>query len=76
MQAPPRSGIAAAPNGLNHEQALVQTSTDRGATWSAPINATQAGDRADNPAVAISPDGADVYLLYNGYLDPFRTDSR
>ncbi len=62
--------------GLNHEQALVQTSTDRGATWSAPINATQAGDRADNPAVAISPDGADVYLLYNGYLDPFRTDSR
>jgi hypothetical protein len=59
--------------GLNHEQALVQTSTDRGATWSAPINATQAGDRADNPAVAISPDGADVYLVYNGYLDPFRT---
>ena len=62
-----------ATNGLNHEQALVQTSTDSGATWSAPVNATQALDRADNPAVAISPDGTDVYLVYNAYLDPFRT---
>jgi hypothetical protein len=62
-----------ATNGLNHERALVQTSADGGATWSAPVNATQAGDRADNPAVAISPDGTDVYLVYNAYLDPFRT---
>jgi hypothetical protein len=58
---------------LNHEQALVQTSVDRGVTWSTPVNAAEAGDRADNPAVAISPDGTDVYLVYNGYLDPFRT---
>src|SRR5512132_198882 len=28
-----------AANGLNHEQALVQTSTDSGATWSKPVNA-------------------------------------
>jgi hypothetical protein len=62
-----------ATNGLNHERALVQTSADGGATWSAPVDATQAGDRADNPAVAISPDGTDVYLVYNAYLDPFRT---
>ena len=48
-------------------------STDGGATWSAPVDATQALDRADNPAVAISPDGTDVYLVYNAYLDPFRT---
>jgi hypothetical protein len=62
------------PNGaINQEQALVQTSADGGASWSAPVNATQAGDRADNPAVAISPDGTDVYLVYNAYLDPFRT---
>ena len=59
--------------GLNHEQALVQVSTNQGATWLAPVNAAEAGDRADNAAVAISPDGADVYLVYNGYLTPYRT---
>ncbi len=62
-----------AANGLNHEQALVQTSTDGGATWSSPVNAAETTDRADNPAVAISPNGTDVYLVYNGYLDPCRT---
>ena len=62
-----------AANGLNHEQALVQTSADGGMTWSSPVNAGEAGDRADNPAAAISPNGTDVYLVYNGYLDPFRT---
>ena len=58
---------------LNHEQALVQTSADHGLTWSTPVDAAEAGDRPDNPAVAISPNGSDVYLVYNGYLDPFRT---
>jgi hypothetical protein len=59
--------------GLNHEQALVQTSANQGVTWSTPVNAAQAGDRPDNPAVAISPTGSDVYLVYNGYLQPFQT---
>ncbi len=58
---------------LNHEQALVQTSVNRGLTWSAPVNAAEAGDRPDNPAVAISPNGTDLYLVYNAYLDPFQT---
>jgi hypothetical protein len=58
---------------LNHERALVQTSVNRGLTWSTPVNAAEGGDRPDNPAVAISPDGTDLYLVYNGYLDPFRT---
>src|SRR6266508_3238751 len=58
---------------LNQERALVQTSVDRGLTWSTPVNAAEAGDRPDNPAVAISPNGTDLYLVYNGYLDPFRT---
>ena len=64
-----------AANGLNHETALIQTSTDRGVTWSTPVNGAEAGDRPDNPAVAISPNGTDVYLVYNGYLDPFRTNT-
>ncbi|MGN6173333.1 MAG: hypothetical protein ACTHPS_10310, partial [Streptosporangiaceae bacterium] len=58
---------------LNNEKALVQTSADRGLTWSAPVNAAQAGDRPDNPAVAISPNGTDVYLVYNAYLQTFQT---
>src|SRR5439155_1363661 len=62
-----------AADGLNHGQALVQTSADHGVNWSTPVNAAQASDRPDNPAIAISPDGADVYLVYNGYLDPFQT---
>jgi hypothetical protein len=61
--------------GLNHEQALVQISANRGVTWSAPVNAAEAGDRPDNPAVAISPTGTDVYLVYNGYLQPFQTST-
>lgn len=62
-----------AANGLNNEQALVQTSTDQGASWSPAVNAAEPGDRADNPAVAISPNGTDVYVVYNAYLDPFQT---
>jgi hypothetical protein len=60
---------------INHEQALVQTSADRGLTWTAPVNAAEAGDRPDNPAVAISPNGTDVYLVYNAYLQPFQTST-
>src|SRR5512132_1765075 len=58
---------------LNHEQALVQTSADRGLTWSAPVNAAEAGDRPDNPAVAISPTGSDLYLVYDAFLQDFQT---
>jgi hypothetical protein len=60
-------------DGLNHEQAMVQTSTDQGVTWSSPVNAAEASDRPDNPAVAISPTGTDLYLVYNAYLQPFQT---
>jgi hypothetical protein len=60
-------------NGLNQEQALFQTSVNQGVSWSTPANAAQAGDRPDNPAIAISPTGTDLYLVYNAYLQPFQT---
>jgi hypothetical protein len=59
-------------NGLDNEEALLQASTDGGETWSAPVNAAEAGDRPDFPWVAISPDGTDVYVTYNGFLDGWR----
>jgi hypothetical protein len=58
---------------LNHEQALVQVSTDEGNRWTTPVNAAQSSDRPDNPAVAVSPGGRDIYLVYNAYLQPFQT---
>ena len=53
----------------------MQTSADQGVTWSSPSNAAAAGDRPDNPAIAISPTGSDVYLVYNAYLQPFQTST-
>ena len=59
---------------LNSEAALVQYSLDRGESWSSPLNMAEPGDRPDFPAIAVSPNGSDVYLVYDGFLDPWRTD--
>jgi hypothetical protein len=59
--------------GLNNERALVQTSTDGGNNWSTPVNAAQSGDRPDFPAIAISPNGQDVYVTYMAFLDPWQS---
>ena len=58
--------------GLNNEQAALRYSDDGGDTWSDPVHGSEAGDRPDFPWVAISPDGDDVYLVYMGFLDPWR----
>src|SRR5712691_3452504 len=46
--------------GLNHEQLLLMTSTNGGASFTAP---------------AISPNGTDVYITYNAFTTPYRTDT-
>jgi hypothetical protein len=66
-------------DGLNHEQVLIQASTDGAENWTEPVVASEAGDRPDYANVAISPDGDDVYLVYTNHLDPWRAttaDSR
>jgi hypothetical protein len=48
-------------------------SSDHGKTWSKPVSFTSFGSRwSDKPSLAVSPDGQNVYLAYNG---PSRGDS-
>ena len=66
-------------DGLNHEHVMFTTSTDGGADLSTPraVESTVNGvhDRGFYSAAAISPDGRDVYLVYNAFLAPYQTDT-
>jgi hypothetical protein len=61
--------------GLNNETALVQISTDKGKTWSQPVNAAAEGDRPAFPAVAVSQNGSDIYVTYDAFLQPWQRDT-
>jgi len=58
--------------GLDHEKLLFQTSTNGGTSWSVPMTASAAGDRPDYAAVAISPNGNDVYVVYDNHMRPWQ----
>ncbi len=61
--------------GLNNEQLMFTESTDGGATWTVPRAIGSSGDRPLYTAPAISPNGADVYVVYNAFTTPYRTDT-
>ena len=48
-------------------------STDGGNTWSAPRAVEGATDRGYYTAPAISPNGRDVYVVYNAFTTPYQT---
>jgi len=56
--------------GLNHERSMIRLSDNGGRTW-AEYDATAAGDRPNFSWVAISPDGTDLWTVYNAYHAPW-----
>ena len=63
-------------NGLNNEQLMLTWSRNGGATWAAPIAVPlAAGDRPVYVAPAVSPDGSDLYIVYNAFTTPYRDDT-
>jgi hypothetical protein len=62
-------------DGLNNEHVMFTTSTDAGDTWSDVREIEQPGDRGYYSAPAISPNGTDVYLVYNAFTTPFRNNT-
>lgn len=63
-------------NGLNHEQLMLTSSGDGGSNWTTPAAVPLAtGDRPYYTAPAISPNGTDVYITYNAFTTPYRTDT-
>ncbi len=62
--------------GLNHEQLLLMTSTNGGASFTGPAAVPlPGGDRPYYTAPAISPNGTDVYITYNAFTTPYRTNT-
>jgi hypothetical protein len=59
-------------DGLNHEHVVFTSSSDGGGSCTAPANVERPGDRGYYSAPAISPDGSDVYLVYNAFTEPFK----
>jgi hypothetical protein len=50
-------------------------STNRGADWTKPRVIETAGDRGYYTAPAISPNGTDVYVVYNAFTTPYRRNT-
>jgi hypothetical protein len=62
-------------DGLNHEHALVQLSSNGGNSWTSPVPVEQSRDRPDFAFIGLSPNGQDLYVVYDGFSDPFRNDT-
>jgi len=56
-----------------NERAAIRYSTDSGRSWTSAGSGSPASDRPDFPAIAISPNGSDVYLVYDNFLQPWQT---
>ena len=67
---PTPSDTAPGPN----ERVKIAFSLNRGNTWTvAAASGSPSGDRPDFPAIAISPSGSDVYLVYDNFLQVWQS---
>jgi hypothetical protein len=65
-------------DGVNHEHVFIRWSTDGGSMWlpaGGPVAVETTGDRGYYSAPALSPDGKDLYLVYNAFTTPFRDNT-
>ncbi|HET7802118.1 MAG TPA: sialidase family protein [Humibacillus xanthopallidus] len=63
-------------DGVDNEKLLWTSSTDGGASWSAPKALDlPPGDRPVYTAPALSPDGKDLYVVDNAFTTPYRKDT-
>jgi hypothetical protein len=61
--------------GLNAEPVKLSYSTNGGVSWSPPASIQNAGHRGYYAAPAFSPNGTDLYVVYNAFTTPFRNDT-
>jgi hypothetical protein len=57
---------------LNHEQVMFASSDNGGGRWSPARPIGLPGQRGYYSAPAISPDGKEVWVVYNAWLEPFK----
>jgi hypothetical protein len=60
---------------IDSPQVFFTESADGGANWSTPRSIGTTGDRGYYTAPAISPNGTDVYVVYNAFTSPYRTNT-
>jgi len=61
--------------GLAQPHVYFTESSNHGRNWSAPRAIESAGDRGFYAAPAISPDGTDVYVVYNAFTTPYHPNT-
>jgi hypothetical protein len=61
--------------GLNNEKVMLSYSTNGGDSWSSPTAISSAGDRGLFAAPGISPNGQQLYIVYNAFTTPYRTNT-
>jgi hypothetical protein len=54
---------------------MLSYSTNGGDSWSSPTAISSAGDRGFYAAAAISPLGQELYIGYNAFTTPYRTNT-